>query len=231
MVKTQDRPLVETQALGRSFLMGGVEIKAVDNVSLAIRKGEFLAIMGPSGSGKTTLLNLIGLIDLPDRGRVLFEGQDTSLMRERERDNLRLKKFGFVFQTFNLLPTLTALENVMFPMMVAGVPQRESWARELLAWVGLSSRLHHRPRQLSAGENQRVAIARSLANRPALILADEPTGNLDAKSKEEISGLLKRVNSEYGAAVLMVTHDPRAAGVARGIFQMSDGRLVSEGGG
>ncbi|MBI4285269.1 MAG: ABC transporter ATP-binding protein [Chloroflexi bacterium] len=219
--------LVETERLDKLFVMGGETIKAVDNVDLVIGGGEFLSIMGPSGSGKTTLLNLIGCLDRPDGGRILFEGQDVVRLREGELDQLRLRKIGFVFQTFNLLPTLTALENVTLPMIVARASPsgREKRAREILSWVGLSHRLAHYPRQLSAGENQRVAIARALANQPRLILADEPTGNLDSKSKEEIAHLLQRVNSEHGTAMLLVTHDPIIAGIATKTFRMVDGKI------
>jgi putative ABC transport system ATP-binding protein len=207
--------------------VGGGEIRAVDQINLTIARADFLAIMGPSGSGKTTLLNLIGCLDRPTRGKVLFEGRDTSRLKEGELNLLRLKKIGFVFQTFNLFPTLTALENVMFPMIIAGTASRQAdeRARELLSWVGLSQRLKHYPKQLSAGESQRVAIARALSNEPLLVLADEPTGNLDSKSKEEIAMLLKRINSEYGTAVLLVTHDPDIAKVADKVLRMIDGRI------
>ena len=222
--------LVETEKLSKMFVMGGEEIAAVDNVDLVIDKGEFLAIMGPSGSGKTTLLNLIGCLDRPTGGRIFFQGQDISRLKERELDLLRLEKIGFIFQTFNLLPTLTALENVIFPMSVAkmGSTSAEQRAEELLSWVGLSHRLRHYPKQLSAGENQRVAIARALANQPLLLLADEPTGNLDSKSSEEIATLLKRINAEYKTAILLITHDPGIGEIADKVFRMIDGRISIE---
>ncbi len=186
--------VVRTENLLRIFKMGDQEIKAVDNLNLKIDEKEFLAIMGPSGSGKTTLLNLIGLIDLPTKGKIFFEEKDTSKFRERDLNLLRLRKIGFIFQTYNLLPNLNSLENVIFPMVLAGFPKnfREKRTRELLAFFGLSQRLFHYSRQLSAGECQRVAIARSLANQSKILLADEPTGNLDLKSKMEISELLKK---------------------------------------
>jgi len=223
-----NRALVVTEKLSRLFRVGEEVVRAVDGVDLEIRRGDFIAIMGPSGSGKTTLLNLIGFLDRPTSGRIFFEGRDVSQLKERELDILRLRNIGFVFQTFNLLPTLTALENVMLPLMMAGVPLagRRSRAGELLSWVGLSHRVGHYPRQLSSGESQRVAIARALANRPCLILADEPTGNLDTRSKEDIVALLKRVNAEYGAAILLVTHDPGVAGAAGKLFRMTDGRIT-----
>jgi len=219
--------LVETEKLSKTFTMGGEEIKAVDDVNLVINGGELLAIMGPSGSGKTTLLNLVGCLDHPTGGRIFFQGQDTSQLKEGELDLLRLRKIGFIFQTFNLLPTLTALENVILPMSIAnpGGIQEEQRAKDLLSWVGLSHRMRHYPRQLSAGENQRVAIARALANQPLLLLADEPTGNLDSKSTEEITALLRRINSEYRTAVLLVTHDADTAKITERIFRMVDGRI------
>lgn len=220
--------IIQTEGLTKIYIVGGEKIRAVDNVNLTITEGEFIAIMGPSGSGKTTLLNLIGCLDRPTQGKLFFEGKDTSLFKEKELNVLRLKKVGFVFQTFNLLPTLTVLENVMFPMLINKVPLRErvKRAKELLSWVGLSHRLRHYPRQLSGGECQRVAIARALANKPLIILADEPTGNLDLKSKEEIASLLKRVNSEYGTTILLVTHDPSIAKTASKIFKMIDGKIM-----
>lgn len=220
--------VIETSHLSKVYVMGGEEIKAVDNVDLVIAKGEFVSIMGPSGSGKTTLLNLIGCIDRPTGGTVLFEGQNVSELKESQLDQLRLRKVGFVFQSFNLMPILTALENVMFPMEMAGVAKKEQIRRatELLGWVGLSKRMNHKPRQLSAGENQRVGIARALANDPAILLADEPTGNLDSKTAEEIALLFGRVNSEYGTSIMLVTHNPGVAEVAARSIKMRDGRLV-----
>ena len=219
--------LVETEKLSKTFVMGGEEINAVDNLDMVVNSGELLAIMGPSGSGKTTLLNLVGCLDHPTSGRIIIEGQDTSLLKEAELDLLRLRKIGFIFQTFNLLPTLTALENVVLPMSIVklGRAQEEQRAKDLLSWVGLSRRMTHYPKQLSAGENQRVAIARALANQPLLLLADEPTGNLDSKSTEEITNLLTRINSEYQTAILLVTHDSDTARMARKVFRMVDGRI------
>lgn len=220
--------IVRTENLFKIFKSGDQEIKAVDEVNLEIGEGEFLAIMGPSGSGKTTLLNLIGLIDLPTKGKIFFEGEDTSKLKERDLNLLRLKKIGFIFQTFNLLPNLNSLENVIFPMTLAGFPQnfREKRAKELLSFVGLSQRIFHYPRQLSAGECQRVAIARALANQPKILLADEPTGNLDLKSKEEITSLLKKVNLEEKVSVLLVTHDEKIAKTAEKILKMVDGKII-----
>jgi len=219
--------IVETKSLTKTFSVGGKEISAVDGVSLEIGSGEFVSIMGPSGSGKTTLLNLIGCLDYPSHGSILFEGEDVSQLGGRQLDNLRLRRMGFIFQTFNLMPTFTALENVTLPMEIAGVPDEErvKRAKELLARLGLAERASHKPRQLSAGESQRVAIARALANNPSLLLADEPTGNLDSKTTEDISGLLKQLNAEYSIAIVLVTHDAQVAQVATRTLRMIDGQL------
>jgi len=220
--------VIETSHLSKIYVMGGEEIKAVDDVDLVITRGEFISIMGPSGSGKTTLLNLLGCIDRPTSGTILFEGQDISKLKESQLDQLRLRKAGFVFQNFNLIPVLTALENVMFPMEMAGVARKEQIKRatELLAWVGLPKRIHHKPRELSAGENQRVGIARALANNPTILFADEPTGNLDSRIAQEIALLFKRVNSDYGTSIIIVTHNPGIAEIATRYLKMMDGHFV-----
>jgi putative ABC transport system ATP-binding protein len=220
--------VIETHDLSRTFVVGDEEIHALDGVSMEVSKGEFVSITGPSGSGKTSLLNVLGCIDRPTSGQLLFQGEDVSKMGGRQLDDLRLRKLGFVFQTFNLFPTLTALENVMFPLSMAGVSRGEQKKRatELLGMVGLSHRLNHRPRQLSAGENQRVGIARGLVNNPALLLADEPTGNLDSKTTREISNLFKRINEEYGITIVVVTHDLGVAEVAARQLNMLDGRFL-----
>lgn len=221
--------VVETVGLTKIYRMGDYEIRAVDNVSLRVQRGELLSIMGPSGSGKTTLLDLIGCIDRPTGGRVLFEGRDVSQLKEHERDELRLRKIGFVFQTFNLLPTLTALENVEFPMELTGKPQQERLrrAKQLLSVVGLSERLHHRPRQLSVGERQRVGIARALANDPLIVLADEPTGNVDSKTATEIVTLFKEINVEHDKTIILVTHNIEVAREAERILRLRDGKVLS----
>ncbi len=220
--------VVETRSLSKTYTMGGEEIRAVDSVDLVIARGEFVSITGPSGSGKTTLLNLLGCLDRLTSGSILFEGQDISGLTESRLNQLRLKKIGFVFQSFNLMPVLTALENVMFPMEIARVPEKERRKRaaELLAWVGLPKRMHHKPRELSAGENQRVGIARALANQPSIVLADEPTGNLDSKTAQEIALLFKQINAEYGTSVMLVTHNPGVAEVATRSLKMKDGQIA-----
>lgn len=220
--------VIKIENLSKIFKMGNQEIRAVDNVNLGIGESEFLAIMGPSGSGKTTLLNLIGLLDLPTEGKIFLERKDTSRLKEKDLNLLRLRKIGFIFQTFNLLSNLTVLENVIFPMILAGFPKsfQEKRAKQLLSFVGLSQRLFHYPKQLSSGECQRVAIARSLVNQPKILLADEPTGNLDLKSKKEISSLLEKVNLERKIAILLVTHDQEIAKVAQKIFKMVNGKIL-----
>lgn len=221
--------VIKIENLSKIFKMGDQEIRAVDNVNLGIGESEFLAIMGPSGSGKTTLLNLIGLLDLPTEGKIFLERKDTSRLKEKDLNLLRLRKIGFIFQTFNLLSNLTVLENVIFPMILAGFPKsfQEKRAKQLLSFVGLSQRLFHYPKQLSSGECQRVAIARSLVNQPKILLADEPTGNLDLKSKKEISSLLEKVNLERKIAILLVTHDQEIAKVAQKIFKMVNGKILA----
>ncbi len=222
--------VVEARQLSKVYVMGGEEVRAVDSVDLEMRKGDFVSIMGPSGSGKTTLLNLVGCIDRPTSGGIRLDGQDLAGLKEVELDRLRMRKIGFVFQSFNLMPIMTALENVMFPMEMAGVPRREQVRRatELLTWVGLPKRLNHKPRELSAGENQRVGIARALANGPAILLADEPTGNLDSKTTKEISLLFRQANREQGMTIMLITHNEAVAGVAGRLLRMRDGRIVSD---
>jgi len=224
--------IIETKNLSRVFTIGGQDIKALDGVDLKVAGGEFISIIGPSGSGKTTLLNLIGLLEQPSSGTVSFEGQDVSRLRESELDDLRLKQIGFIFQTFNLMATFTALENVTFPMEITHVPEKERMerAKALLDKLGLAGRMHHKPKELSAGESQRVAIARALANEPILLLADEPTGNLDSNTTREITELLQRLNNEYGIAVILVTHDNQVARAASRTLRMVDGRLDSDSG-
>lgn len=222
--------VVEARQLSKVYVMGGEEVRAVDGVDLEVRKGDFVSVMGPSGSGKTTLLNLIGCIDCPTSGAIRLDGQDTAGLKEVELDRLRMRRIGFVFQSFNLMPIMTALENVMFPMEMAGVSRKQQVKRatELLTWVGLPKRLHHKPRELSAGENQRVGIARALANSPSILLADEPTGNLDSKTTKEISLLFQRVNSEHGMTIMLITHNEAVAEVAGRVLRMRDGRIVSD---
>jgi putative ABC transport system ATP-binding protein len=224
--------IIETKNLSKVFTIGGQDVKALDGVDLKVAGGEFISIIGPSGSGKTTLLNLIGLLEQPSAGSVSFRGQDVSKLKENDRDDLRLKQMGFIFQTFNLMATFTALENVTFPMEMTRVPEKERLdrAKTLLDRLGLGGRMHHKPKELSAGESQRVAIARALANEPILLLADEPTGNLDSNTTREITELLRQLNHEYGIAIILVTHDNQVAGAASRTLRMVDGRLDSDSG-
>jgi putative ABC transport system ATP-binding protein len=197
---------------------------------LAVRAGEFVALQGPSGSGKTTLLNLLGLLDRPDSGEVFLEGRHAETLSENERSDLRRDRFGFVFQTFNLIPVLSSEENVAYPMAIAGVSadERRRRSRELLERVGLGDKLGVRPDLLSGGQRQRVAIARSLANRPAVVFADEPTANLDSKTAEEILDLMRDVNEASGVAFLFATHDPRVVARARRIVRLHDGAVEAD---
>jgi len=219
--------IVKPQDLTRTYQLGTSFIPAVNKVNLEIKEASFVSILGPSGSGKTTLLNLIGLIDHPTSGKVYFMGKDTSLLPEKERRNIRLRNMGFVFQTFNLLPTLSALENVELPLALAKIPLKSQRikALQLLKAVSLIDRLQHRPKKLSTGEMQRVAIARALANNPCLILADEPTGELDTETGFEIMKLLINLCREHKTTVIITTHDKRVAEIADVRYYLQDGAL------
>ncbi len=218
--------LIELTEVTKVYRMDGVEVWALRGVNLRIEAGEFVAIMGPSGSGKSTCMHILGLLDRPTSGLYRFEGRDVSSLGEVERARLRNHRIGFVFQAYNLLPRATALENVALPMIYAGIRDRAR-ALEALRWVELEHRAHHLPTQLSGGEQQRVAIARALVMQPALILADEPTGNLDTQTSLEVMGLLQRLN-ERGVTIVLVTHEPDIAAFARRIVQFRDGRVVGD---
>lgn len=222
--------IVRTLELTRIYRLGSSRIMAVNKVNLEVDKANLVAIIGPSGSGKTTLLNLIGLNDHPTFGKVFINEKDTSLLAEKERRKIRLQNIGFVFQTFNLLPTLTALENVELPMALANISQETQRRRavQLLETVGLASRLQHRPKELSTGEMQRVAIARALANSPSLILADEPTGELDSETGFEIIKLLSDMCRKQKAAVMIVTHDEKMVEFADVTYRIHDGLIIQE---
>jgi putative ABC transport system ATP-binding protein len=221
--------VVRTVGLARRYKMGDTFVDALRGVDLTIVHGEFVALVGPSGSGKSTVLNLIGGLDRPTSGEVWINDTELSASNERTLTRHRRQHVGFVFQTFNLLPRLTAEENVALPLMFSGVPEKErrERARALLERVGLEARLTHRPTQLSGGEQQRVAIARALVGQPALLLADEPTGNLDTVTGAEIMTLLKELNQERGLTVLVVTHDPEVAGFADRVVKLRDGQVES----
>jgi len=220
--------MVEVEGLEKIYQRGKVKVPALREVSFKIEAGEFVAIMGPSGSGKSTLMNLIGCLDRPTSGKVSLEGIVTQDLDDNQLAKIRNRKIGFVFQTFNLLPRSTALENVELPMIYAGVPrrQRREKAQKLLSSVGLAERAFHRPNELSGGEGQRVAIARALSNSPSIILADEPTGNLDSKSGEEILAIFQKLNKE-GTTLILVTHDHSIAEYSQRIIQLKDGKVIT----
>jgi putative ABC transport system ATP-binding protein len=222
--------VLKIENMSKTYMLGKRGVPALSNLNLQVKKGEFVAIMGPSGSGKTTLLNVLGCIDKPTSGKVLLDNVEVSGLAESELYKIRRNKIGFVFQTFNLLPYLNARENVELPMENDGKPkaERSARAKELLAMVGLSGREEHRPQRLSAGEQQRVAIARALANDPAIILADEPTGNLDTKNKQEIVKLLANLNLTHGTTIIVVTHDGQVASHTERLLLLSDGKITKE---
>jgi putative ABC transport system ATP-binding protein len=227
-----DVPVLDVRSVERVYPLaerGAKGVAAVRGVSLRVARGEYVAIVGPSGCGKSTMLNLLGAIDTPTAGHVLLDGVDVRQLTDRDATRLRLERVGFVFQRFYLMGTLTAAENVELPMAELGLARatRRARARELLGYVGLSDRADHRPAQLSGGEQQRVAIARALANRPALLLADEPTGELDAATGEEIIALLAQLHAD-GTTIVVVTHDNRLADAAHRVVQMKDGTIVSD---
>ncbi len=223
----ENEAIVETRDLVKIY-GDGAEVRALDGVNLRIAPGEFVSVMGPSGSGKSTLLNMLGALDRPTSGRVLVNGQD--LAKVRDLDTFRARTVGFIFQLHNLIPTLTARENVEVPMrgQPIGARARRRRAQELLEAVGLADRANHLPNQLSGGERQRVAIARSLANQPAIVLADEPTGDLDSQSGAEVIALMHQLNRELGTTFIIVTHDPAVARQTERILVMRDGRIVHE---
>jgi putative ABC transport system ATP-binding protein len=222
-------PIVEAREVTRTFPMTAAPVTALRGVSLAIEAGESVAVIGPSGCGKSTLLHILGCVDVPTSGTVLFDDREVGLLPDADRSRLRLREIGFVFQRFFLLPMLTAWENVELPQAEAGTARDERRRRtaELIEYVGLANRAHHRPAELSGGEMQRVAIARALANQPRLLLADEPTGELDQATGEQIIGLLDRLH-EQGVAVLVVTHDAAVAARARRLLTMRDGQIVGD---
>jgi putative ABC transport system ATP-binding protein len=217
--------VLRLESVSKLYGSGDATVRALDDVSLHVDQGDLVAVMGPSGSGKSTLMNILGCLDVPTRGRYLFGGEDVSRMSERELAHVRNRRIGFVFQQFQLLASMSAWRNVELPLLYRrGVGDRRSEAMRALAQVGLSNRVGHRPNQLSGGQQQRVAIARALVTDPDLVLADEPTGNLDSASSREVLGLLREINAA-GRTIVLITHDPTVAGVARRVFEMSDGRL------
>jgi len=225
-----DDGFIRTESLKKTYLMGKVEVSALRGVDITVHGGEFVALMGPSGSGKSTMLNQVGLLDTPSSGSIYIDNENTSAMKENKRVELRLNKFGFIFQFFSLFMELSTLENVMLPMMLSGEPKKECKDRaiELLDIVELGDRQNHMPSELSGGQQQRVAIARSLMNRPKLILADEPTANLDSNASVEIIELFKKLNRETGVTLLMVTHEEELGKLADRIIWLRDGKIDVE---
>jgi putative ABC transport system ATP-binding protein len=223
----RDESIVVTENLTKIYGGGPVKVTALSGVNLRVRRGEFVAVQGPSGSGKTTLLNMLGALDRPTRGRVFIDGVDTTRIREGRLYRIRREKIGFIFQTYYLVPTINALHNVLMPVMPIrrGHNDAKARAEELMETVGLKDRMRHRPGELSGGEQQRVAIARALVLDPSVILADEPTGNLDSKTGAEIIELMQRLNREQGKTFIIVTHDRRIAESAQRVFYLRDGSL------
>lgn len=221
--------MIELENIKKIYHLGGEDVHALDGVSLNVMEHEFVAIVGASGSGKSTLMNIIGCLDTPDEGEYYIDGQDVTSLSERDLATMRNRKIGFIFQQFNLLPKLTAYENVELPLIYQGVPVKERRERVELALerVGLSKRLNHRPNQLSGGQQQRVAVARALATRPSLILADEPTGNLDSKSSKDIMNLIHELH-EQGNTIILITHDDGIAAQAERQVRIMDGKVVSD---
>ncbi len=221
------KTVIELKNVWKIYPMDGVKVEALKGISIAFKKGDFVSIQGPSGSGKSTLMHLIGCLDLPTKGKIILENHDISKLSENRLAQIRGKKIGFVFQAFNLIPTLTAMENVMLPMIFQSVPasKRRRIAKELLEQMNLGKRIYHKPNQMSGGERQRVAIARALSNDPSIILADEPTGNLDSKTGHSIMDLIVELHENFGKTIIIVTHDPYIAKYAKNQVNIIDGRL------
>ena len=219
--------IITVDNINKTYKNGSLELQVLKNISFKVDKGEFLAIMGSSGSGKSTMMNILGCLDNQYEGRYILDGIDISKSSENELSEIRNKKIGFIFQSFNLLPRLTALDNVELPLVYSSVPkeERHKRANELLEMVGLKDRTHHRPNELSGGQRQRVAIARALVNNPSIILADEPTGNLDSKSEEEIIEILEKLN-KMGKTIVIVTHEPNIGEIAQRKIVFKDGEII-----
>jgi lipoprotein-releasing system ATP-binding protein len=226
---TEESLIIELKNLTKIY-KNGMDFRALDNANLKIRKGEFVAIVGPSGSGKSTLMHLIGLLDTPSLGTLLIDGRDVTKMSDKERSEMRNRMLGFVFQYHHLLPDFTARENVIMPLLIAGISKKEAQeiAEKLLKEVGLESRMDHKPGELSGGQNQRVAVARALSCSPAIVLGDEPAGNLDTKTGDLIYELLRRLNREYNQTFIVVTHNEELASKADRVIRLVDGKITDQ---
>ena len=227
-----EEPIIQIRDLRKVFPTGDVEVHALRGVDLDVKRSEFVAVIGPSGSGKSTLFHILGGMTPSSGGSVLLEGKDVALMTESERTEMRKTKVGFVFQRYNLLPTLTVRDNILIARAIAGLPvELDADIRRVVGLLGIGHRLGHKPRALSGGEHQRVAIARAVVNRPSILLADEPTGNLDTDNSNNVLALLRELNETTGQTLLIITHNPEAADFADRIVQMRDGRIIDSGGG
>ena len=221
--------MIEIDRLSKHYMQGKTVVRGLDEVSLNIESGEFVAVVGRSGSGKTTMLDSLGLLLRPTSGRIVIDGMETSTLKDDQKARLRSSKIGFIFQEYNLLPTLTAFENVMLPLHYAAKPKGDrEWARALLEDVGLGDRMHHRPDQLSGGQQQRVAIARSLVNRPTMVLGDEPTGAVDTETSAQLAAIMRRMNRQHQVTFVLVTHDPDLAAETDRVIKLKDGKVVSD---
>ena len=225
--KEDDENMIELRDVHKIYKTEFYEVHALNGVTMKIKEGEFVAIMGPSGSGKSTLLNMIGCLDKPTTGEVIINGVETSRLSDRQLTELRRDSIGFIFQQYNLIPTLTALENVELPMIFRGLSERKRRAMELLSLVGIKELANRKPNEISGGQQQRVAIARALANDPPILLCDEPTGNLDTKSGRDVMDIISRLNEEKGVTVVLVTHDPALSDYADRVVRIRDGRIDS----
>jgi putative ABC transport system ATP-binding protein len=228
MAKNSSKSIIELKDVWKIYQMGDVQVVALSGLNLSVQKGEFVSIMGPSGSGKSTAMNMIGCLDIPTKGSIFLDGKDISKLQESDLAQIRGRKIGFIFQQFNLIPTLTALENIMLPMIFQNIPRNErvEKAKKLLQMVDLGDRMDHKPNELSGGQQQRVAIARSLSNNPEVILADEPTGNLDSKTGSTVLDFLKKLHIQEGKTIVMVTHDEDVAKKADRIEYLRDGKIM-----
>jgi putative ABC transport system ATP-binding protein len=229
MTETAARPIVSTNELRRVYGEGETAVHALRGVTIDFPAGQFTAIMGPSGSGKSTLMHLLAGLDRPTAGSVVVDGAEIANLDDKALTQLRRDRLGFVFQAFNLVPVLTAEENILLPLTLAGRKPDREWVEQLIATVGLGDRLGHRPAELSGGQQQRVAVARALVHRPAVVFADEPTGNLDSQSSDEVLNLLRHAADDFGQTVVMVTHDPHSAQAADRIVVLNDGQIVHDG--